>query len=308
MTALHSSNINLKKNEASASVGIAQELQKINDYSTELHGTSNNFSSSTEILASITFLQSLTPTASTDYSLWKTTKTLKQATKSSPSLRTPHGTWARSATERAHAFSQHIASVFQPYPSGTTPVAEETTLQFLETPYQTEPPIPHLTRTDIQTAINNLNPKKSPGYDLITGKILKELPIIGAKYLTQLFNAILLLNYLPTQWKVAHIILILKPGKSLHALPSYRPISLLPIVSKLFEKLLLKRLLPLFEHNRLISTHQLGFRRRHSTIEQTHRIVNTINGPSNTRHTAPQHSLISLKPSTKSGIPDFCTS
>jgi hypothetical protein len=41
MTALHSSNIHLKKNEDSASVGNAQELQKTNDYSTELHGNLN---------------------------------------------------------------------------------------------------------------------------------------------------------------------------------------------------------------------------------------------------------------------------
>jgi hypothetical protein len=95
---------------------------------------------------------------------------------------------------------------------------------------------PRLTRTAIQTAINHLHPKKSPGYDLITGKILKELPIIGTKYLTQLINAMLLLNYFPTQWKVAQIILILKPGKPPHAVPSYRPISLLPIVSKLLER------------------------------------------------------------------------
>jgi hypothetical protein len=51
----------------------------------------------------------------------------------------------------------------------------------------------------------------------------------------------------------------------------------LPIVSILFEKLLLKRLLPLIEHKKLIPTHQFGFRRRHSTIEQTHRIVYRIN-------------------------------
>jgi hypothetical protein len=43
---------------------------------------------------------------------------------------------------------------------------------------------------------------------------------------------------------------------------------LLPIVSKLFEKLFLKRLLPLFEHNKLIHTHQFGFRLRHSTTPQ----------------------------------------
>jgi hypothetical protein len=121
-------------------------------------------------------------------------------------------------------------------------VHTEPLLQLLETPSQLELPIPHLTRTEIHTAILGLNPKKSPGYDLITSKILQELPPIGIKYLTQLFSAILLHTYFPAQWKVAQIILILKPGKPPNALPSYRPISLLPLVSKVFEKLLLKRL------------------------------------------------------------------
>jgi hypothetical protein len=56
-------------------------------------------------------------------------------------------------------------------------------------------------------------------------------------------------------------------------LTSYPPIDLLPIVSKVFEKFLLKRLLPIVEINRLIPNHQFGFRQRRSTIEQTHRIV-----------------------------------
>jgi hypothetical protein len=67
-------------------------------------------------------------------------------------------------------------------------VAEETILQFLETPYQLEPPIPRLTRTDNQTAINNLNPKKSPGYDLITGQILKVLAVLSMSILSKLCN------------------------------------------------------------------------------------------------------------------------
>jgi hypothetical protein len=81
------------------------------------------------------------------------------------------------------------------------------------------------------------------------------LPITGIKYLTQLFNAVLLKGYFLAQWKVAQIILILKPGKPPNELTSYRPISLLPIVSTVFEKLLLKRLLPMVENNRLILNH-----------------------------------------------------
>jgi hypothetical protein len=53
----------------------------------------------------------------------------------------------------------------------------------------------------------------------------------------------------PAQWKI--IILILKPGKS-NELTSYLSTSLLPIASNGFEKLLLKRLLPVVENNGLI--------------------------------------------------------
>jgi hypothetical protein len=68
-----------------------------------------------------------------------------------------------------------------------------------------------------------------------------------------------------------------KTWETSHALTSYRPINLLPIVSKVLVKLLLTRLLPLVEHNGLIPSHQFGFRQKHSTAEQTHRIIHRIN-------------------------------
>jgi hypothetical protein len=98
------------------------------------------------------------------------------------------------------------------------------------------------------------------------------LPVIGIKYLTQLFNVVLLKGYFAAQWKVAQIILILKPWKPPNELTSYRPMSLLPIVSKVFEKLL-----AMVENNGLIPSHQFCFRQKHSTIEQKHRIVQRIN-------------------------------
>lgn len=70
--------------------------------------------------------------------------------------------------------------------------------------------------------------------------------------------------------------MIPKPGKNLSDLASYRPISLLPVLSKLLEKLLLKRLQPILEERELIPSHQFGFRNQHSTIEQVHRIVKEI--------------------------------
>jgi hypothetical protein len=87
-----------------------------------------------------TFLQGLTSTDSTDYSLWKVTKKIKQITKSSPPLRTPQRTWARENAEKGHAFAKHLEQVFQPHPLDNTPEKEDL-IQLLETPYQLEPPI-----------------------------------------------------------------------------------------------------------------------------------------------------------------------
>jgi hypothetical protein len=61
--------------------------------------------------------------------------------------------------------------------------------------------------------------------------------------------------------------ILMKPGKPPNELKSYQSI---PIVSKLFDKLRFKHLLQTVENNRLIPSHQFGFRQRHSTIEQTH--------------------------------------
>jgi hypothetical protein len=72
-----------------------------------------------------TFLQGLTPTDSTVYSLWKVTKEIKQIAKSSPPLRTPQGTWARINAEKAPAFAKHLEQVFQPHPLENTPEEEE---------------------------------------------------------------------------------------------------------------------------------------------------------------------------------------
>jgi potassium voltage-gated channel Eag-related subfamily H protein 8 len=136
----------------------------------------------------------------------------------------------------------------QPHLLENKPNEEEDLIQLLETSYPLKPPINRLKQTEVREVINSLNLKKSPRYDLITSKILKELPTIGIQYLTQVFNAILLKGYFPAQCKVTQIILISKPGTpspSSNELTSYRPISLLPIMSKVLDKLLLKRLLPI---------------------------------------------------------------
>lgn len=77
-------------------------------------------------------------------------------------------------------------------------------------------------------------------------------------------------------WKYSLIRMIHKPGKATHLTSSYRPISLLPVMGKILEKLLLKRISPILLENEMIPRHQFGFRESHSTIQQCHRVVDKI--------------------------------
>jgi len=121
-----------------------------------------------------------------------------------------------------------------------------------------------------------LRSTKALGYYLITGEILKKLPEVGLSAITYIYNNILRTGYFPGQWKVSQIVKILKPGKHAEDVKSYRPISLLPILSNVFEKLFITRIQPILQSTHIIPEHQFGFRRKHPTIEQVHRITNII--------------------------------
>jgi hypothetical protein len=100
-----------------------------------------------------------------------------------------------------------------------------------------------LTFHEVQDGITTLNNKKSPGPDLVTPKMLKELPRKGLISLLYIFNGILRTQYWPKALKPAEIIVIPKPGKDSQDPTSYRPISLLPIISKILERLLANKII-----------------------------------------------------------------
>jgi hypothetical protein len=68
-----------------------------------------------------------------------------------------------------------------------------------------------------------------------------------------------------------------KPRKEPMGVSSYRPISLLPTISKVLEKLRLKKIDKDLNPQKWIPNHQFGFRQAHSTVQQCHRITDVIN-------------------------------
>lgn len=222
-------------------------------------------------------LTNLTPSPRSDYSLWKATRYLKRPKLTFSPIRKPDGNWARSSKERAEVFAAHFEKIFQPHEINEDNIGSEEVKDYLESPFQLSPPIKYFTPAEVKFTIHKeLKTNKSPGYDLITAEVLKQLPRKGIVLLTSIFNSVLRVGCYPSQWKISQIILIPKPGRDLTLPGSYRPISLLPIASKVFEKLLLKRIKPLINQNNLTPEHQFGFREKHSTTEQIHRITNII--------------------------------
>lgn len=82
--------------------------------------------------------------------------------------------------------------------------------------------------------------------------------------ITNLINAQFRLKNV--NWKVAKVIMVAKPGKSQNKGSPYRPISLLAILSPLFEKLIKK--IKTNNRRNVIPSYQFGFRENHSTLDQ----------------------------------------
>lgn len=127
---------------------------------------------------------------------------------------------------------------------------------------------------EIWNHIRNLKLRKAPGVDNVPNCLIRNLPQKAIVLLTKIFNASLRLARFPPAWKTAKVIAIRKPGKDGSIPSNYRPISLLPSLGKLFEKLLNDRLLK-YTRCKLIHE-QFGFRNAHSTVQQLARVTEHV--------------------------------
>lgn len=124
---------------------------------------------------------------------------------------------------------------------------------------------------------------KAPGIDKVHNSLVKKLPPIGFLYLALIINACLKLNYFPSKWKHANVIPIKKPGKPAAETTSYRPISLLNSLSKILERIILKRLQDHLAATFAIPDDQHGFQKGKSTVTQLQRLITTIRNSLNNR-------------------------
>jgi hypothetical protein len=134
----------------------------------------------------------------------------------------------------------------------------------------------NITQTEVQEQIRKLKRRKAPRDDGISNTIICNFTSTTIRHLTVIFKAMLQLGYFPTQWKHANILAIPKTTKPPQDPDSYRPISLLPALSEVMERMGGKRSARYARQNKIIPDEQFGFRKGHSTTAQLARITDDI--------------------------------
>ena len=94
--------------------------------------------------------------------------------------------------------------------------------------------------------------------------MLKDAAVVFAKPLTRIVNESLSQGTVPSEWKYAKTTPLFKKGLSTD-MDNYRPISVLPVVSKLLERIVHHQLHSFLSEHKLLNPYQCGFRRNHST-------------------------------------------
>lgn len=128
---------------------------------------------------------------------------------------------------------------------------------------------------EVYRVLENLDTSKATGPDGISNRVLKEVSVPLAQPLSELLNFCLSLGSFPQMWKIAQVVPIFKKGDSFLC-NNYRPISLLPCISKVFERLLFNHIFDFLKTNSLLNLNQSGFIPGDSTINQLMCICNRI--------------------------------
>ena len=205
--------------------------------------------------------------------LWKTLKSLGLGSKSSGdsniSLKKADGDLTSSPTQTANLFKDFYANLADdllkllPNPKNVFGIASAAKF------YQKKVEGKSFSLTGVENEVinkilHNLAVSKAPGIDNVASLFLKDGAEILCDPITRLINLSIKLASFPDEAKTAKIKPLFKKSSRLDP-KNYRPISLLPILSKVFERVVHDQTQAFLEGNKLFYEFQSGFRKNHST-------------------------------------------
>lgn len=133
------------------------------------------------------------------------------------------------------------------------------------------------TKTVTNSAIRSLKTRKASGLDGISNAVIKIIHSKCRDLLPTLYYCSLKINVFPNTWKAGKLVLINKPGKDPTSPSSYRPITLLSNMGKLYEKNINHHLNEFMRKHNVLNHNQFGFRRKLSTENAVRKAFEIIN-------------------------------
>lgn len=153
-------------------------------------------------------------------------------------------------------------------------ISDENTAMKLETK-GTRASFKRTNKTEIENIINNLKNKTTPDTYGISTRLIKMVSTQVSTPLAYIFNKCFEFGICPDELKIAKVTPIYKKGA--HSNPTnYRPISVLPAFSKIFESLIVKRINDYFLQTNLFCIQQYGFRQNKSTTDAMHDLMTYV--------------------------------
>ena len=123
--------------------------------------------------------------------------------------------------------------------------------------------VQHTSITEVLKLLGKLSPNNATGLDYISCRLLKEAGPIIATSLTCIINKAIDTGLVPSRWKMAKVFPLYKKNDRTDA-QNYRPISVLPAISKICEMVVYDQLYGYLNSNGLLTKNQSGFRFLHS--------------------------------------------
>ena len=118
---------------------------------------------------------------------------------------------------------------------------------------------------EVRNLLRKLNGRKAAGLDKIPCKLLKVAADIIAPSLTKIYQRSIISGIFPMEKKLARVTPVFKKGKMNNPC-NYRPISVIPTVAKISEKIVYDQLYYYLNENNLLTSCHSGFRTLHSTL------------------------------------------
>ena len=169
----------------------------------------------------------------------------------------------------SNKFNEFFGNVGKTY-NQRIPKSVKPALSYLGKNICTEMVLNIVNERQVASIITRLKNKKSFGNDELSNYFLKRINCILCKPLCIIINKALTSGIFPKRWKNAIVSPLYKSGFE-HLITNYRPISLLPTMSKVLEKVIYEQTYDYLICNNLYAAEQFGFRSNHSCIDCVNR-------------------------------------